>query len=110
MPATAQQVIFYEDVDGRVPFAEWYKGLPDSRAVKRVLTRIARLRTGNFGDHRPVGGSVLELRVDYGPGYRLYCARDGQTVVILLCGGDKRTQPADIQMAQRYWQRYKEAK
>jgi len=53
---------------------------------------------------------VLELRVDYGPGYRLYCARDGQTLVILLCGGDKRTQRADIQMAQRYWQRYKEAK
>jgi putative addiction module killer protein len=110
MAVGAQRLVFYEDEQGRQPFAEWLLGLGDSRAFRRIRTRILRLETGNFGDCKPVGGGVLELRVDYGPGYRVYCGRDGQTIVILLCGGDKRTQQADIRTATRYWQRYKEAK
>ena len=79
-------------------------------ARKRILARINRLRAGNFGDCEAIGGGILELRVDYGPGYRVYCARDGQTVVVLLCGGEKSRQQADIEMSKRYWQQYKDAR
>lgn len=110
MAAGPQHIVFYEDERGRQPFAEWLLDLADGRATQRINTRILRLEAGNFGDCKPVGGGVLELRVDYGPGYRVYFARDGQTLILLLCGGDKRTQQADIQTAQHYWRRYREAK
>jgi putative addiction module killer protein len=80
-------------------FTTWLDGLRDDRAIERILGRINRLRIGNFGDVRPVGEGVSELRIDYGPGYRLYFVRRGTAVVILLCGGDKRTQTADIKRA-----------
>lgn len=69
--------------------------------------RINRLRLGNFGDHKVVGDGVFELRIDYGPGYRVYFARDGAEIVILLIGGDKRTQDRDIETAKEYWADYK---
>jgi putative addiction module killer protein len=106
--AAVQQDVFYEDERGRQPFAEWFLGLTDALARKRILARTARLRTGNFGDCRPVGAGVHELRIDHGPGYRVYYARAGHTLVLLLCGGDKRSQASDIQKAQTYWRRYKE--
>jgi putative addiction module killer protein len=68
-----------------------------------VLRRIDRITLGNFGDHKPVGGGVWELRVDVGPGYRLYYAQAGNTLVLLLCGGDKNTQQADIERALAHW-------
>jgi putative addiction module killer protein len=77
-------------------FTDWLEGLRDGRALERILARINRLRCGNFGDVKPVGSGVSELRIDYGPGYRLYVTQRGKTVVILLCGGDKRTQAKDI--------------
>lgn len=110
MAAHAQRVIYYRDERGRAPFTEWHSSLSDRRAYARILACILRLEAGNFGDCKPVGGGVLELRIDFGPGYRVYCARDGQAVVILLCGGDKRTQQADIQAAHHYWRQYQEAK
>jgi putative addiction module killer protein len=82
-------------------FARWLDGLRDVRARARVQVRIERLAAGNPGDSRPVGGGVSELRIDYGPGYRVYFKYVGREIVILLAGGDKRTQSADIRTALR---------
>ncbi|MBA4163883.1 MAG: addiction module antitoxin RelB [Erythrobacter sp.] len=82
-------------------FSEWLGSLRDRRARARIVTRLDRLAGGNFGDHKPVKGGVFELRVDYGPGYRVYLFQRGKELVILLCGGDKRTQDADIAHANR---------
>lgn len=82
-------------------FAEWLDGLRDLRARARVQVRIERLAAGLAGDMKPVGEGVSELRVDYGPGYRVYFTKRGVAVVILLAGGDKRTQAADIRAAIR---------
>jgi len=80
-------------------YAEWFKGLRDQQARARINTRIRRLSLGNPGDVKPVGEGVSELRIDYGPGYRVYFTQRGQTLVILLAGGDKRTQDRDIMTA-----------
>ena len=80
-------------------YAKWIDGLSDIHARARVQVRIERLAAGNPGDVRPVGEGVSELRIDYGPGYRVYFTMRGRTVVILLAGGDKRTQAADIKTA-----------
>ncbi len=82
-------------------FAQWLDGLHDIHARARVQVRVERLAAGNPGDVRPVGEGVSELRIDYGPGYRVYFTRRGRTVIILLAGGDKRTQAADIKTALR---------
>jgi len=82
-------------------FATWLDGLVDVRARARVLVRIERLAAGNPGDVQPVGEGVSELRIDYGPGYRVYYKRHGRRVVILLAGGDKSSQSRDIKRAQR---------
>jgi putative addiction module killer protein len=84
-----------------VLFAEWLDGLRDLRARARVQVRIERLASGLAGDVKPVGEGVSELRIDYGPGYRVYFTKRGAAVVILLAGGDKRTQAADIRTAIR---------
>ena len=83
------------------PFAKWIDALRDIRARARILVRIERLSAGNAGDVRPVGEGVSELRIDYGPGYRIYFKKIGQKIVILLAGGDKRTQAKDIKTALR---------
>jgi putative addiction module killer protein len=80
-------------------FAAWFAGLRDRQARARITARIRRLSLGNPGDVRPVGGGVSEMRVDYGPGYRVYFVQRGEVLVILLCGGDKRTQERDIARA-----------
>ena len=80
-------------------FAAWFAGLSDRQARARITTRIRRLSLGNPGDVKPVGSGVSEMRIDYGPGYRVYFVRRGDTVVILLCAGDKRTQDRDIARA-----------
>lgn len=82
-------------------FAQWLDGLRDVRARARIQVRIERLAAGNAGDVEPVGEGVSELRIDYGPGYRVYFKKHGREVVILLAGGDKRTQSADIKTALR---------
>jgi len=88
------------DVRQTTIFREWLDGLADRRAVERIAQRIVRLQAGLFGDVKPVGGGVSELRIDYGPGYRVYFVRHGQILIILLCGGAKRTQKRDIARAQ----------
>jgi len=80
-------------------FATWFAGLRDHQARARVTTRIRRLSLGNPGDVKPVGSGVSEMRIDYGPGYRVYFIQRGDVVVVLLCGGDKRTQHRDIARA-----------
>lgn len=82
-------------------FSEWLDGLRDRTARVRIATRIRRMETGNPGDVKSVGEGVSEMRITYGPGYRLYFVRDGNTVVILLCGGDKSSQSRDIAQAKR---------
>lgn len=82
-------------------FAKWLDNLDDIRARARILVRIERLAAGNPGDVKPVGEGVSELRIDYGPGYRVYYKKQGRFVVILLAGGDKRTQSRNIKTALR---------
>jgi putative addiction module killer protein len=77
-------------------FSDWLRGLRDGAARARIVARVQRLALGNPGDVRPVGGGVSELRVHHGPGYRVYFARHGAALVVLLCGGDKSTQDRDI--------------
>jgi putative addiction module killer protein len=82
-------------------FAAWLGKLRDTRARARIARRIDRLALGNPGDVRPIGEGLSELRIDYGPGYRVYFVKRGSSIVILLCGGDKRTQARDIAAAKR---------
>lgn len=107
MLVTPKEIVAFRAKDGGVPFEDWLDDLNDKRAVARVLARLARVRHGNLGDCKSVGGGVAELRVDYGPGYRVYFGQKGRTVVVLLCGGDKRTQDRDIQMAKQFWHEFK---
>jgi len=82
-------------------FSNWLHRLRDANAVARIVGRIRRIEMGNPGDSKGVGGGVLEMRIDDGPGYRIYYVHRGTEIVILLCGGDKRTQPQDIKRAQK---------
>ena len=100
---TEQEVRIYARSDGSEPFTEWLRGLRDGTTRNRIRQRIARLRLGNFGDTRSVGDGVLELRIHFGPGFRVYFGREGASVVILLCGGDKSSQERDIGRAMEHW-------
>lgn len=94
----------YQTADGRDPFKEWLASVADRQARAKVAVRVQRVAAGNFGDHKPVSDGVWELRIDHGPGYRVYYAQAGRRVLLLLIGGDKRRQQADIETAVRYWQ------
>lgn len=95
---------------GRDLFGEWLDGLADIMARAAILKRIDRVEEGNLGDHRGIGHGVSELRVHYGPGYRVYYGEDGGRIVLLLCGGDKRGQKKDIRRAQKAWADYRRQK
>ena len=84
--------------------------LRDMRAKQKIISRLARVRAGNIGPTEPVGTGVQELKIHYGPGYRLYFGQHGSEIVILLCGGDKSSQDADIKKAKEYWEEYKKEK
>lgn len=106
MSATPIEILEYLTVGGQNPFRDWLEDLKDRQARARIRVRLNRIRLGNFGDCKSVGHGVSELRIPYGPGYRVYLGRQGNTVVILLYGGDKQTQPQDIALAQTYWNDY----
>ena len=93
--------------NGRCPFDEWLDGLGDVALMRAVDARLTRIRDGNFGDHKSLGHGVYELRIDRGPGLRVYYGLDGDEIVILLGGGDKHTQSKDIRRAQHLWGQYK---
>ena len=99
----------YVDHRGSSPFALWFDSL-DAPAAAKVTTAIYRMELGNLSNIKSVGAGVLEFRIDFGPGYRLYFGRDGHTVVILLGGGTKKRQDLDIRIAQERWQDYKRRK
>jgi putative addiction module killer protein len=102
------QVLHYQTADGQIPYREWLDTVTDPVGYTAIQVKEDRLARGLFGDHKPVGDGVWELRIDTGPGYRVYYARVGKLVVILLCGGDKRSQKADIKMAKNYWRDYEQ--
>jgi len=95
----------YVDERGRIPFRDWLVGL-DIATRARVQARILRFETGNLGDRKDVGGGVWEARLDFGPGYRIYFGRIGREVVLLLLGGDKKSQTKDIKRAKGFWSEY----
>lgn len=101
-------VIFYRNAAGSEPFSDWLNSLRDSVARRRILTRLRRLEQGNYGDFKAIGSGVNELRFFFGAGYRVYFGEDGDTLVVLLCGGNKSSQRRDIEQAQAYWQEYKD--
>ncbi len=100
------KILEYLDANGSSPFARWFDGL-DVQAARRVAVTLTRMELGNLSDIKSVGFGVLESRIDVGPGYRLYFGRDGDALVILLAGGTKRRQQADIAAAQARWTEYK---
>ncbi len=94
----------YVTAEGKDPFKDWVASLADRMARARLLARVQRMAAGNFGDCKPLDGGVWELRIDHGPGYRVYYARAGARLILLLIGGDKRKQNTDIAVALEYWQ------
>ena len=102
------KIFRYQRQDGRVPFSEWLNGFRDKRAQARIRLRLQRLAAGNLGDIKAVGGGVSELRLQFGPGYRVYVAQHGASWILLLCGGDRSSQQKDIETAKRYLQDWKE--
>jgi putative addiction module killer protein len=105
--AAPKEVQIYVTVEGRTPFSEWLASLCDIKARAKIRVRLDRVSLGNLGDCHGVGDGVQELRIDYGPGYRVYFGQVGSTVVLLLCGGDKNTQAKDIEQAKHYWNEYR---
>jgi putative addiction module killer protein len=104
-----KELIIYETATGAQPFIEWLRGLRDRAGQARIRARLERLeQLGNPGDYKSVGTGVYELRIDFGPGYRVYLGLTGQQLVLLLCGGDKSTQARDVAQAQTYWRDYQQ--
>lgn len=110
MEAREQTIRYYLTSESHCPYRKWFDSLRDPRTQQRIDARLARVEAGLFGDAKGVGDGVDELRIDYGPGYRLYYGRDGDQVVVLLCGGDKSTQKKDVAKAKEYWSDYKARK
>lgn len=100
----------YQTAEGKTPVTTWLAGLREAKARSLIVARLDRLKVGLFGDWKSVGEGVCELRIDYGPGYRVYYAQDGRKLVLLLCAGDKQTQAKDIKQAHAYWKDYKARK
>jgi len=96
----------YLTASGTDPYQEWLDGLKDLRGRIAIQRRVDRVAGGNFGDHQFCHDGVWELRIDVGPGYRVYYAQAGKVLILLLCGGSKRTQAADIKTAVSYWRDY----
>lgn len=101
------ELLRYQRQDGQEPFSEWLNGLRDKLAQARIRIRLRQVQAGNFGDAEPVGEGVIELRVHVGAGYRVYCGRHGKSIVLLLYGGDKSSQIADIKRAKELWAEWK---
>ncbi|MEG3843732.1 type II toxin-antitoxin system RelE/ParE family toxin [Microcoleus sp. herbarium14] len=108
MEVQLREIRRYITPDGRNPFAEWLSSLQDLSAVVKIEQRLDRVRLGNLGNSKSVGEGVCELKIDFGPGYRVYFGQVGSTIVLILCGGDKSSQEQDIRKAYEYWKEYEE--
>lgn len=103
MESQPREVVLYLTQDGNCPFQNWLESLRDRQARARIRKRLDRVEMGNLGDCKSVGEGVMELRIDYGAGYRIYFVQAGAVIILLLCGGDKGTQVQDIVEAKKYW-------
>lgn len=101
-----REIIYFADANGKEPYSEWLKTLRDAQTRQRIIRRIDRMEAGNYGDFKALKNGLFELRLFFGSGYRIYFGEDGDTVVVLLCGGDKSTQDKDIDAARDYWKEY----
>jgi len=101
------EIFKYQIDNEKIPFDEWMEKLRDKRAKSRIQVRLDRLLLGLFGDFKSLGDGIYELRIPEGQGYRIYYGKEGDTVVILLCGGNKSSQSSDINRAKAYWKDYK---
>ena len=107
MEAHERSIEYYETEDGQRPFQNWLLSMRDKEGRRKIKVRIDRVSLGNFGYCDPVGDGVLELKIDFGPGYRVYFGLVGNKLVILLNGGDKDSQRRDIKTAHEYWADYR---
>ena len=107
MEIQSQTILNYQTSEGKQPFDDWYNTLKETKTRLIIRKRINRLALGNFGDCKTLKDGLFEVRIDYGPGYRLYFAQEGQQIILLLSGGDKSTQEVDIQKAKEYYDDYK---
>jgi putative addiction module killer protein len=101
-----RELRLYENSSGACPFEDWLEALRDAKGRAQIQVRLDLLEQGNLGDCRPVGDGLKELRIDLGPGYRVYFAEDGPRIILLLAGGDKSTQTKDIKNAKKFWKEY----
>ena len=106
MESRPRRIVKYIAETDRCPYDDWFESLKDKRTQAIIATRLNRVAQGNFGLCRKLSGGIQELKIDFGPGFRVYFAEDGDTLVVLLCGGDKTTQSKDIERAQDYWAEY----
>lgn len=104
-----RKVVEFLEPNGSLPYAKWFARL-DAVAAAKVATALYRMEQGNLSNVKPVGQGVAEYRIDFGPGYRIYIGQDGDVLIILLGGGTKKGQNADIQLAQKRWRDYKTRK
>ena len=101
-------IVVLRTEDGVEPFTKWLGDLRDKEAVARIRARLNVVRRGSFGQCEFVGEGVSELKIDYGPGYRIYFGRKGNTIVVIISGGDKSTQSADVERAKALWEKHKD--
>jgi putative addiction module killer protein len=104
-----KKLVIFETDDGKCPFSDWLDNLRDRKARGIIRARLNRVQLGNLGDCKSVGDGVFELRVAFGPGYRVYFGQEGEWLVVLLCGGDKTSQDKDIERAKQFWEDFKNA-
>lgn len=102
------QIEFYVDRSGKMPFWFWQKSLKDLMGKTLVLSRLDRMAFGNLGDCKYLGRGIYELRIAFGPGYRIYFGKESESKIVVLCGGDKSSQKKDIKKARSYWMEYGE--
>ena len=104
-----KEVVVYQTRDGREPFSDWLEGLSDKSLQQRIWVRLNRVQYGNYGDHKRFHG-IIELRLHFGKGYRIYCGEDDGRLIVVLAGGDKSSQDRDIQQVFIYWRDYYDQK
>jgi putative addiction module killer protein len=100
------EIEFYVTSSGRSPFDDWFESIREMHTKSKILTRLARMKLGNFGDCKSLGDEIAELRIHYGPGIRIYYSKIGTKVILMLCGGDKGLQVRDINKAKEYLREY----